>query len=99
MRNDGSPQVIAYWLTSAWMAAHAASLIACGAAKSGKPCARLMPASPCATRILRVISRITDSAKVRESEDVGGRLIAYALGVWRTGARACPAEARFYRSR
>src|SRR6195952_3681268 len=60
-RNSRAPQVIAYWLTSASMAAFAASFSSGGHEKSGKPCERLMP--PCA-RHRRVISRMTDSVKV-----------------------------------
>src|SRR5687768_11802588 len=59
-RSDFAPQVIAYWLMSASMARFAASFSACGAAKFGKPCARLMPPW---MAFSRVISRITDSVK------------------------------------
>ena len=41
-RSRLEPQVMAYWLMSAWMAAAAASLSTWGAGKFGKPCARLM---------------------------------------------------------
>ena len=44
-RRAGVPQVIAYWLMSPWIAAHAASFIGAGIGKSGKPCARLI--APC----------------------------------------------------
>src|SRR5262249_44212673 len=54
----GAPEVAAYWLTWALIAAHAASLIACGAGKSGNPCERLTPPY---NSLSRVISRITDS--------------------------------------
>src|SRR3954452_4281734 len=60
-RNSLAPQVIAYWLTSASIAAFAASLSSGGQAKSGKPCERLMPLC---CRHSRVISRMTDSVKV-----------------------------------
>src|SRR5690349_24863272 len=43
---------------SALMARHAASLIACGAAKSGNPCDKLTPPF---CSFSRVISRMTDS--------------------------------------
>ena len=45
-RKSRAPQVIAYWLTSASMAAFAASLSSDGHGKSGKPWARLT--APCA---------------------------------------------------
>ena len=45
------PQVIAYWLMSPWIAAHAASFIGSGIGKSGKPCARLI--APCWLRDAR----------------------------------------------
>ncbi len=60
-RKAFAPQVMAYWLSSASMAAFAASFSSAGQGKSGKPCARLMPS--CA-RQSRVISRITDSVNV-----------------------------------
>ena len=59
-RSDFAPQVIAYWLMSASIARFAASLSACGAAKFGKPCARLIPPW---IALRRVISRMTDSVK------------------------------------
>src|SRR5213593_3403283 len=59
-RSGLAPHVMAYWLTSAWIARQAASLIAAGAAKSGNPWARLI--APW-RRARRVISRITDSVK------------------------------------
>ena len=55
-RSGLAPQVTAYWLMSPRIAWHAASLIACGAGKSGKPCDRLTALCFCASR---VISRIT----------------------------------------
>src|SRR5437588_2899602 len=73
-RSSGSPQVMAYWLTSAMIAAQAASLSSCGAAKSGNPWARLMPRSPWRRRISRVISRITDSVNRVDRLDTGGRI-------------------------
>ena len=42
-RSGRAPQVTAYWLTSALIAAHAASFTAAGAGKSGNPCDRLTP--------------------------------------------------------
>src|SRR5437588_6726966 len=56
-----APQVVAYWLKSLRMASTAASLSSAGAAKSGKPWARLRQPSPCSAMQSRVISRITDS--------------------------------------
>src|SRR5579883_610665 len=58
-RSAGAPQVMAYWFTSARIAAQAASLIACGAGKSGKPWARLMPSTATQSRVIR---RMTDSS-------------------------------------
>src|ERR1700712_1530030 len=60
-RNSAAPQVMAYWLTSASIAAFAASFNSGGQEKSGKPCARLMPLC---CRHRRVISRMTDSVNV-----------------------------------
>src|SRR5215475_7480683 len=57
-RSGRWPHVTAYWLSSALIAAHAASFTACGAAKSGNPCDRLT--ALCAS-LSRVISRMTDS--------------------------------------
>src|SRR6185369_5119216 len=57
-RSGRAPQVTANWLTSATIAAQAASLIAAGAGKSGKPCDRLTPPYK---SLSRVISRMTDS--------------------------------------
>src|SRR4029077_18458860 len=57
-RSGRAPQVTAYWLMSALIAAHAASLIAAGAGKSGNPCDRLTPPW---RSLSRVISRMTDS--------------------------------------
>src|SRR3990170_1144529 len=51
---------MAYWLISASIARQAASLSSDGAAKSGKPCARLTASCAMAKR---VISRMTDSVK------------------------------------
>ena len=45
-RSGLAPQVTAYWLTSASIAALAASFSSAGAGKSGNPCARLTPRSP-----------------------------------------------------
>ena len=60
LRRFFAPHVMAYWLTSPSIASCAAFLISAGAAKSGKPCARLMALCCIACR---VISRITDSVK------------------------------------
>src|SRR5438445_9398090 len=57
-RSGRAPQVTAYWLMSAWMAAQAASLIRSGAGKSGNPCDRFTPPY---NSLRRVISRMTDS--------------------------------------
>ena len=57
-RSGLAPHVIAYWLTSAKSAAAAASFSSCGAAKSGKPWARLTAPASTASRF---ISRMTDS--------------------------------------
>src|SRR6266536_584740 len=57
-RNRLAPQVIAYWLTSASIAALAAALSSGGHGKSGNPCDRLIASCSSASR---VISRITDS--------------------------------------
>src|SRR5438094_3679150 len=57
-RSGRAPQVTAYWLMSAWMAAQAASLIRSGAGKSGNPCDRFTPPY---ISLRRVISRMTDS--------------------------------------
>src|SRR5437899_9603028 len=62
LRKDRAPQVMAYWFTSARMARQAASLISAGAGKSGIPCARFTAPWSWARR---VISRITDSVKLR----------------------------------
>src|SRR4051812_41229712 len=60
-RKSGAPHVIAYWLTSASIAALAASFSSVGHGKSGKPCARFTAPR---SRASRVISRMTDSVKV-----------------------------------
>ncbi len=60
-RSGAAPHVTAYWLMSPWIAAHAASFIASGIGKSGKPCARFI--APCSFAT-RVISRITLSVNV-----------------------------------
>ncbi len=68
-RNDLAPHVMAYWLMSSRMAWQAASLISAGAAKSGKPCARFTASWRMASR---VISRMTDSAKVSALREMRG---------------------------
>src|SRR5688500_288351 len=60
-RKSRAPQVMAYWLMSASIAAFAASFSSGGQAKSGKPWARLTASWSAAWR---VISRITDSVKL-----------------------------------
>src|SRR6266516_1113744 len=57
-RNRLAPQVIAYWFTSASIAALAASFSSGGHGKSGNPCDRLIASCSSASR---VISRMTDS--------------------------------------
>src|SRR5215475_1212897 len=76
-RNGRAPHVMAYWFTSARMAATAASLISAGAAKSGKPWARLI--APCETA-RRVISRMTDSVNVAAFSVVVGMPEGYRHG-------------------
>src|SRR5204863_4403900 len=81
-RSGRAPHVTAYWLMSALMAAHAASLITSGAGKSGKPCDRLTP--PCRS-LSRVISRMTDSVNCVAfldpvSFDIGFRRCLLFLG-------------------
>src|SRR5271157_4602034 len=61
------PHVMAYWLTSCWMASMAACLISAGAGKSGNPCAKFMEPGCCLAR--RVISRITDSVNCSATRD------------------------------
>src|SRR6187551_2778963 len=68
-RNGLAPHVMAYWLMSAATASMAACLISAGAAKSGKPWARLMAPWRLASR---VISRITDSPKVLALAEMRG---------------------------
>src|SRR3954468_13770813 len=58
LRRVAVPQVTAYWLMSAFIAAHAASFMGSGIGKSGKPCARFTASCWLA---MRVISRMTDS--------------------------------------
>src|SRR3954469_4000433 len=77
-RSAGLPQVIAYWLTSPWIAAHAASFIGSGIGKSGKPWARLIAPYWLA---IRVISRITDSVKLLARFAVAARLDAACISV------------------
>src|SRR6478672_5935936 len=77
---------MAYWFTSARMAATAASLISAGAGKSGKPWARLT--APCATAS-RVISRITDSVNVSALAEVCGTPEGYRRET-RGAAGRCP---------
>src|ERR1700733_4427686 len=77
-RRTALPHVIAYWLMSPRMAAHAASFIGSGIAKSGKPCARLM--APCAWATLD-ISRMTDSLNVDARCDGRMRCLPFARAV------------------
>src|SRR5687768_3282567 len=74
----GLPHVIAYWLMSPLIAAHAASFIGSGIGKSGNPCARLIAPYWFATR---VISRITDSVKVLARLAVAARLDVFWVSV------------------
>src|SRR5437762_8432316 len=67
-RNGLAPHVIAYWLMSASIARLAASLISSGAAKSGKPCARLIALCLIASRVM---SRMTDSVKLAAFFETG----------------------------
>src|SRR5207245_7694251 len=69
-RKPRAPQVMAYWLTSARIAATAASLTSAGAGKSGKPCARFTASCSSARR---VISRMTDSVNCCALRETGGR--------------------------
>src|SRR5690606_10384012 len=75
-RSGFAPHVIAYWFRSASIARFAASLIAGGAGKSGKPWARLTAPCCCASR---VIARITDSVKTAAFADVKFRPMRAAL--------------------
>src|SRR6185295_15844400 len=78
MRSAGLPQVIAYWLMSPWIAAHAASFIGSGIGKSGNPCARLIAPYWFA---MRVISRMTDSVKLLARFAVAARRDAACVSV------------------
>ena len=78
-RRPFAPQVIAYWLTSSWIARDAASLSSGGQAKSGKPWARLTAPASTARRF---ISRMTDSVKLAALAVILARLM-------RGSVRAC----------
>src|SRR3954463_7952666 len=84
-RSAGLPHVIAYWFTSPWIAAHAASFIGSGIGKSGNPWARLMAPYWLA---MRVISRITDSVKLLARFAVAARLDAAWLSIIANEPRA-----------
>ena len=75
-RSAGLPHVIAYWLMSPWIAAHAASFIGSGIGKSGNPCARLI--APC-WLAMRVISRMTDSVNVLARLAVAARAEVFSM--------------------
>src|SRR5258708_266953 len=65
-RSCGAPHVVAYWLNPSVSACAAASRIRGSVAKSGKPWAKLIARSaPLRARFSRVISRMTDSVKLR----------------------------------
>src|SRR4030095_13447616 len=86
-RSDGDPHVIAYWLTSPWIAAAAAFFIGSGMGKSGKPWARLIAPCWCASR---VISRMTLSVNVAvRSEGIGANRLRD--GRWEMGDLRSPA--------
>src|SRR5262249_55136874 len=72
-RSGLAPQVIAYWLISSEMACRAASLIASGAAKSGKPWDKFTALCFSASR---VISRITDSVNCSALAEIMRREIS-----------------------
>src|SRR5205823_6211 len=64
-RRGAAPQVVAYWLCPSRIALAAASISRGSVSKSGMPCAKLMARSgPFSSRLSRVISRMTDSAKL-----------------------------------
>src|SRR5579864_7031087 len=65
---------------SVWMAASAARLISSGAAKSGKPCARLTAPASVA---MRDISRITDSVNP-EARLLTNRGLRFRISTGRT---------------
>src|SRR3990172_2389830 len=85
-RRSRAPHVIAYWFTSAAIAAVAACFTISGAAKSGKPCARLT--APCAWAS-RVISRITDSVKQAALRDARARRTIGSLAIPLTPYEQC----------
>src|SRR4029077_13318872 len=64
-RRGAAPQVVAYWLWPSRSALTAASTMRGSVSKSGKPWAKLIARSgPLSSRFCRVISRMTDSAKL-----------------------------------
>src|ERR1051325_11157737 len=76
-RSGFAPHVIAYWLMSASIARLAASLISAGAAKSGKPCARLVALCLSARRVM---SRMTLSVNDAALLLISGTDVLLALG-------------------
>src|SRR6266849_3641882 len=69
-RNGAAPQVVAYWLKPPRSASTAASTMRGSVSKSGKPWAKLIARSgPLSSRFCRVISRMTDSAKLSAFSD------------------------------
>lgn len=94
-RNSSEPQVIGYWLMSSATARRAASFNSAGAAKSGKPCDRLI--APWAFDSL-VISRMTDSENERaraegRTLDIEARIAGDASRP-RASCRGCAAARR-----
>src|SRR5579859_290279 len=69
-RRGAAPQVVAYWLWPSRRAFTAASTMRGSVSKSGKPWAKLIARSgPLSSRFCRVISRMTDSAKLSAFSD------------------------------
>src|SRR6266849_6756758 len=69
-RNGAAPQVVAYWLKPPRSVSTAASTMRGSVSKSGKPWAKLIARSgPLSSRFCRVISRMTDSAKLSAFSD------------------------------
>src|SRR6266566_4220195 len=69
-RRGAAPHVVAYWLWPSRSASTAASTMRGSVSKSGKPWAKLIERSgPLSSRFCRVISRMTDSAKLSAFSD------------------------------
>src|SRR5947208_5126895 len=69
-RRGAAPHVVAYWLWPSRSALTAASTIRGSVSKSGNPWAKLIARSgPLSSRFCRVISRMTDSAKLSAFSD------------------------------